>query len=183
MCPSSIIGWFEIAALAGAAFLAVRRLRRETALWAGDHRSPRVASLLCAAEHAAGSRPAAYGEYALSHVGFLSACGPSGGRGRKRCWPRGCSDGGAQIQHGRRRWQAASLPRSQYFVWVRVIDPNQPRRARTRTARSSPDRARAGEQGTDHRLSPTAHRLEAGRRIPRLCQHVPWRAGRAGPQA
>ena len=39
MCPSAIIGWFEIAVLGGAAFLVFARLRRETALWHRDHRS------------------------------------------------------------------------------------------------------------------------------------------------
>ena len=182
MCWSSIIGWFEIAALVGAVFLV-------TACSGAKHRYGLaiIALLVLLHVYALLSMQVILGRLqhavssALSHVGLFSSCGPSGTRnGRYYCasavraaWRKlGMDAGSDKLPH--------RVCRS---VWMVPVDSAESAAStRTRTAWSCPDRSRAGQGGPDHRLSPAAHRLEAGWRISWLRHDVPWRARRAGPQ-
>ena len=183
MCPSAIIGWFEIAVLAGAAFLAVRQFRHETALWLRDHRSPRIASLLCAAEHAAGSRPAAYVSTPYLMWAFFPLAPPA-------AIAAGSAVAGWLI--GRRAASSAWVPAAASCliaaVAIFVMGPFHS----AAVSRALPGHGPLG-------LAPIAHMpankgpivdylqqhigLKPGSRIPRLCHHVPRRAGRPGPQS
>ena len=126
MCASSIIGWFEIVVLAGAAFLAFGAT-------GAKRRYGFVIIALLALLHFYAllsirqvPRPAARREYALSHVGLLSpdaACGDSGRRGYR---PLAVGRGSRKL-----RWAPAAasctIAAAAVLVWVRFILPHQPR--------------------------------------------------------
>ena len=114
MCPSAIIGWFEIAVLAGVAFL----------VFAGSGAKRRyglvIIALLALLHFYAllsmqtGSGPAACREHALSHVGLLSARAAGGDRGCGALLRRRITGRRARGRHGCRQRQAASSRLSQY---------------------------------------------------------------------
>jgi hypothetical protein len=170
MCPTSFLGWFEMAALTGGAFLFVSGTGAKRRYGLVVVITARRVALLRALEHAVSPWPTARDQYTLSDVGAFSARAASGGCS----WQHGhASD---RDTAGRRQVLAAGrgeLPhrcirnfRMGTLDWALSATPPW-----TRPARTSSDRAHRGPERADHRIPPPTHRLETGRPVSRLCRH------------
>jgi hypothetical protein len=161
MCPWSIIGWFEIAVLGGAAFLvfagpgAKRRYGIVIiALLALIHFYALLSMQQVLGRLHTVSTP--YLMWAFFPLAAPAAIAAGGAIRSVGDWAAGrkftMAAGGSKLAH-----------RSYRSVHMGVVHSAEPAASPwTRSARFCADRTRAGEQGSDRRLPSTAHRPEAG---------------------
>jgi hypothetical protein len=152
MCPTSIIGWFEIVVLAGAVLLACGRpgIKRRY----GVVINLLVSILVLSVKLTTDSWLGAYGQHSLSHVGVLSAGATGRHSGRKhRC---GLAGRATVCGLGMDACDGELPVRCDCYRRVAVVHPAIPAApAGTGAARLTADRPCGDEAGSDHRLSAT----------------------------